>query len=231
MVDRDAGRLQQHVLQGAQALVVDLLARDDADGLRRFAQRQVQAGGAGQACVAALALGSAIAQGAGTDGYFTQGGGDRRAGRCSTRLAQYIAAFAAGQCFQARAGQQAGQRLRHRVAAVQARRAHPLQQFGRRAHADFRLDGKAGDGGRQLARRHAEMRLHGGRRGGGIGRHGRCLRQRQQEHGAADGAREGSQTGGMHGLAFPVECRCKISLQDVVVIPTGQAMPGKRANF
>ena len=244
MVDRDAGRLQQHILQCAQALVVDLLARDDADGLRRFAQRQVQTRGAGQARVAPLAFRGAVAQGAGADGHFAQRRGYRRGGRCSARLAQHVATFPDGQCIEARAGQQAGQCLRHRVTAVQARRAHALQQFGRRAHAHLRLDGKTGNGGGQLASRKVKGRLCGGRRGGQFCRHGRRLRQRQQDQSAADGAREGSQTGWVHGLAFPVECRCKMSLQNVVAnclckmslqnvfaILTGQTMVKKRANF
>ncbi|KAG1312320.1 hypothetical protein G6F62_014281 [Rhizopus arrhizus] len=100
--DRDAGGLAQHVLDGVQALVFHLLARDDADGLRRFAQRQVQLGGAGRSRVGLGVFRLAVAQRVGADGDFGQGGGIRGGNRT-----QHIAVRARGVAGQAGVLQQA----------------------------------------------------------------------------------------------------------------------------
>src|SRR5690606_8895891 len=65
----DAGRVLQDVAQVLQALVVDALARDDGDGLRRLPDRQRQAGRGRRAAggVAARALGRAVVPGAALD--------------------------------------------------------------------------------------------------------------------------------------------------------------------
>ena len=47
LFDGDAGGGSEHVIDAGQPEIVHLRPRDDRDGLRRFAQRQVEAGGRG----------------------------------------------------------------------------------------------------------------------------------------------------------------------------------------
>nr|GEU28230.1 hypothetical protein [Tanacetum cinerariifolium] len=125
MLDIDARRLFQHAGDRVEVLVVHALARDHADALRRFAQRQRQLGrrAAGAQRVGAAAL-AQVARVLGLDSDERQHAHRCGAAVCrnrSARLVQHVAAVA-GDRLQAGAGQQAGKTGRDRMLALQTRR-------------------------------------------------------------------------------------------------------------
>ena len=147
----DAGRAAQHIGQVAQALVFDLLARDDGDAVRRFAQAGViftQRQGA--AAVGAAAFAGAVARTDHADGGhgFIAGGVDLRRRR---RAAQGIAAIGIAHRFQAAAGQQLRQGGVDTVAALQAAAGLAVGQLGAAGQQDAGLADKAGQRGTQGA--------------------------------------------------------------------------------
>ncbi len=137
--DMDAGDAAHGVVEREQALVLDLLAREHADGLRRVAQRQAQARGRrrGRRGVGARAFGGGAGLGRGRDQHGPECLGGPRAcrtrstrraggGRHHGHLAQGVAAAGRAHGRQRRAQQGAVQRLLHSEAPAHAAAAQPF---------------------------------------------------------------------------------------------------------
>ena len=170
----DARRLRHHLRDGAQALVLHALLRDDADRLRRFPDRQAQRRGRGNrqgGDVRARAFRRILLR---LDRYFRHRGDGVRAG-FRLRRAQHVAAVGAALGLQTAAAQHAVQGGQHVVAAAQAGRRLAARLLRREAEDDPGLAGHLTQRRRQVAGRHLEV----------VARRLRCrafLRQRRRGH-------------------------------------------------
>lgn len=187
------------VFQIGDALLVQLLAREHADGLRNVLERLVALVEADRACSERVrSLGGRAAR-------RLRGGGDRRqrrfrrSGVCRRGAAQREGAPGAARHLEARAGQQVRETVAHAEAAIEATRGLALHQGRRHGDAHAR-------GGREVAQCFAERAGRDavdplclrGHDGGGSGLR-RCA-GRSEAHGQHGGMNGQRQRAGRRGM-------------------------------